>query len=422
MFSQYLKLSRTVHILCVGALINRAGTFLVPFLTLYLQDQLDLGVGFATRAMGMFGMGALLAYIIGGQLADQLGRRIVMLISLFGAAAMLLVFGHLESRWAIMVALAAFAFVSEMYRPAASAMIADVTDPEQRTHAFGLMYVAINLGFVVATSVGGVLAEYSFQWLFWGDALTAFAFGFLILLTIRETLPTQRPNSPDTNGASGDGVDADDASKPVSMREAAAHILTNWTFIACWMATFCVATAYVQAFSTFPLYLSEKGFGPSTYGRLIALNGLLIVVFQLPITAVVSRFHRGTMIAMSAVAVAVGFGLTGQAVMVWHFALTIVLWTFGEMMHAPLMPAIVSDLAPANLRARYMGVFSVCFSCAMMIGAPLGGIVLERWGGSWLWSGSLFVGLLGAVLYLIVRNRLAVQETTTTESGEPTVG
>ena len=146
MIKQYLNLPRAIHILCVGAFINRAGTFLVPFLTLYLQEDLELGIGFATRAMGAYGFGSIAAFLVGGHLADSMGRRTVMLISLFGAAAILLVFGSLRSPWAITLALVCFAMVAEMYRPAASAMIADLVPPDHRAHAFSLMYVSINLG------------------------------------------------------------------------------------------------------------------------------------------------------------------------------------------------------------------------------------------------------------------------------------
>jgi predicted MFS family arabinose efflux permease len=422
MFSQFLKLSRTVHILCLGAFVNRAGTFLVPFLTLYLQKELGFDVKFATRAMGVFGVGTLLAYITGGQLADQIGRRVVMLVSLFSTAAILLVFGSLESGWTIMGVIFLFSFASEMYRPACSAMIADVTGPEQRTHAFGLMYVAINLGFAAATFVGGILAEYSFQLLFWGDALTAFIFAVIVLFTIRETLPLLKIDGAATDGVLPRKAEANGESNHVSILEAAKHILTNWTFIAVWFGGFCVAVTYIQAFTTFPLYLDALGIGAKPYGRLIALNGILIVVLQLPVTMAIIRYHRGTMMVISAVIVAVGFGLTGLAESRWHFALTIVVWTFGEIMHAPLLPAIVSDLAPANLRGRYMGVFTVCFACAMAVGAPLGGFVLDRWGGFGLWGGSLFVALLGAMLFAVVHSRIAVVPAAEAPEGEPLAG
>ncbi|MGD2109012.1 MAG: MFS transporter [Phycisphaerae bacterium] len=411
MIAQFLNLSRTVHLLCLGAFINRAGTFIAPFLTLYLEDELELGVGFATRAMGVYGVGALLAYFTGGQLADQIGRRIVMLVSLVGTAAILLLFAHLRSGWSILGALLAFSFIAEMYRPACSAMIADVTGPEQRTHAFGLMYVAINLGFAVATSVGGFLAQYSYEWLFWGDALTAFLFAVLIFVTIKETLPSRRRSRDGVDRWTPDDAVCDDVEASAPMREAAAHILSNGTFLACWVAAFFVAASYVQALSTFPLYLNQLGFGAKEYGRLIALNGVLIVIFQLPVTMIVAKYHRGTMVIASAVIVGVGFGLTGLATTGWHFALTIVVWTFGEIMHAPLMPAIVADLSPSNMRGRYMGVFTVCFSCSMMVGAPLGGVVLDKLGGGWLWGGTLMIGLVSASVFAAVRRQIAVPTT-----------
>ncbi len=183
MLKQYLTLPRAIHILCVGAFINRAGAFLAPFLTLYLQKKLDLGTEFATQAMGIYGVGAMAAFAVGGHLADRLGRRTVMLISLLGSGSILMVFGRLSSPWAILAALLLFALVAEMYRPAASAMIADLVAPDRRPEAFGLMYVSINLGFAVAASVGGVLARYSFRLLFWGDALTAFVYAGIIFLT-----------------------------------------------------------------------------------------------------------------------------------------------------------------------------------------------------------------------------------------------
>src|SRR5258705_2780634 len=97
MLKPYLALPRAIHVLCLGTLVNRAGTFLVPFLTLYLTSSLGLGAAFSTRAMGVFGLGGILASITGGQLADRLGRRRVMLASLLGASTILLFFGRLTS-------------------------------------------------------------------------------------------------------------------------------------------------------------------------------------------------------------------------------------------------------------------------------------------------------------------------------------
>ena len=405
MLKQYLGLPRAVHVLCVGAFINRAGAFLAPFLTLYLQDKLNLGTEFATRAMGVYGFGAIAAFLAGGHFADRFGRRTVMLISLLGAALILLIFGSLTSPWAIIAALLVFAFVAEMYRPAASAMIADLVGPARRSQAFGLMYVSTNLGFAVAASAGGILARYSFQWLFFGDALTAFVYAAIIFLTIRETMPRRADQDVVPTEETG-SVTGPSPGKDMGLYEALKHILTDWTFLVFWLGSFFLAAMFMQILSTFPLYLNRLGMGPDTYGRVIALNGLMIVFLQLPTTSIVARFHRGVMVTMSAIIMAFGFGLIVTATTAWQLATTVAIQTVGEMMHAPLSSAIVSDLAPAHLRARYMGVYAICFSAAMMVGAPVGGMILARLGGNYVWGGSAAVGMVAALAFWCVRNRV----------------
>ena len=411
MLKQYLSLSRTVHVLCLGALVNRAGAFLVPFLTLYLRESLGLGVGFATMAMGVFGVGALVASLVGGYLADRIGRKPVMLISLFGAAGMLVVFGMLTTPKMIIAGVFAFSVLSEMYRPAASAMIADVTDSHERTRAFSLMYVAINLGFAVAASVGGFVAEISFQWLFWGDALTAAVYGLLILILIVESMPSHVHESKKTISTNEPEVDSSDApadSAPVDASLAAAvrHLIRDRVFLMFCVATFVLSVMYMQSISTFPIFLSERGIGARTYGLIMALNGALIVFLQLPLTSFVTRFHRGWMMALSAIIVGSGFALFGVASAPWHFALAVVVWTMGEMIGFPLSSAIVSDLAPQQFRARYMGVFMMSFSSSMIVGAPLGGLVLRQLGGATLWGLCGLLGIAAALVHVALRRRL----------------
>ena len=401
MWKRYLELPRSVHILCLGTFINRAGTMIIPFLALYLKNQLDLSVEFATQAMGAYGLGAVGAVLVGGHLADAIGRRTIMLAALFGGAAILILFSMVTEPWAIIVCTIAFAFVAEMYRPAASAMIADLVAPEHRPHAYGLMYVAINLGFSVAPVAGGLLARYAFKWLFWADALTAICYGTIILLTIKETLPA-RGSSEDSEENRRDATSAMDAFK---------HIVTDRAFMIFCLATLLLGSVYMQSVSTFPLYLGETfGIDAFTYGRIIAVNGCMIAFLQIPFTSLVSRFNRATMICLAAAVTGVGFVLMGVAETAWQFAGAVAIWTCGEMMAAPLAPTVVSDLAPVHLRARYMGVFSVGFSAATMIGVPLGGIVLARFGGGYLWVWAFDVTLVAALLYMSIHRHIEPPE------------
>jgi MFS family permease len=417
MLKSYLNLPRTVYIMCIGTFINRIGTLLVPFLTLYVRDSLNLSVGFATLAMGAFGLGSFFASIVGGHLADRIGRRPVLLISLFGGATILVGYSFVTTPWMVLVVMTLFGAVSDMYRPAAMAVLADVCEPEQRTHAFGLVYFSINLGFAIGPVMGGYLVKYSFQWLFWIDATTAALYGVVILLAIKETLPSRAAKlKADTqDGASEGETDSPTTAsdeEDIPFFKALGQIVHDKTFMTFCIATFLTATVFMQSMSTFPLYLDSLGIGAVSYGKIIALNSLMIVLFQLPLTNIISRYHRGTMLVIASLITAVGFGLQGFALLPWHFALAVAVWTFGEITAAPLTNSITADLAPVRLRARYMGMLGLCISGSLMIGAPLGGLVLEKFGGRTLWTGCFTLAILATFLQLSVRKKLGRQSKT----------
>lgn len=391
MLEPYFKLPRQIYVLCLGTFINRAGMFLVPFLTFYLTSRLHLSAEFATSAMGLYGLGGIVAALTGGTLADRIGRRTVMLISLLGGAAVLLLFVRLESPPAILAAVLAIALLGEMYRPAAGAMIADLVPAEQRPKAYGLMYLTINLGMTVSPILGGFIAQRSFHVLFWVDAATSAAYAVLLWAAVRETL---RPR-----GAAAGGVHAE---PHAPLGTVARQIAGHGTFLAFCLATHCVSIAYMQSHTSLPLYMQGLGFGPQQYGWVVAVNAAMIVCLQLPFTHWIGRFSRESLLVASALFTAVGFGLTAFAVTVPALAATVVVWTIGEMIQSPYLQTVVADLAPADMRGSYMGMMTFSFSSALMIGSPLGGLVLSRLGGSALWIGSFAVALAGAALFAAI--------------------
>ncbi len=423
MLKNYIGLPRGVYILCAGSFINRAGSFFITFLMIYLVKRLGYSEVAATRAMGVFGLGAMMAALIGGHLADLIGRKTVMLMGLVGSAGMMVAFSFVRTYPVIVGALLFLALLADMYRPAASAMIADLVEPARRPHAYGLMYVSINLGFAVAPVVGGFLVAYSFKLLFWLDAVTSLAYALIILMTIRETLPARRGPSP-ANGADGaDGADGgekvrEESVVEVSVRagEAARIILGDRVFLAFCFATLLVAMVYQQATSTLPLYLQNIGIDAQHYGRIIAVNGILIVCFQIPITSLIHRRDRFRVLGLSAFIVALGFGYYAIARTPMAFTIGVVIWTIGEMLQSPVVPSVVTDLAPVRVRARYFGLLSMCFSGGNMIAAPIGGEILAHLGGRRLWILCLFVSLAAALIYASLR-RAALERTRPAAAG-----
>jgi MFS family permease len=267
-------------------------------------------------------------------------------------------------------------------------MIADLVEPERRPAAFALMYVAVNMGFAIAPVIGGLLAATSFRWLCWVDGLTNAAYALLLLVLVRET----RTVAGAARATDGDRVGTGEALRVISR---------DGTMLAFCAGIVLVGLSFMQIASTFPLYLGQLGIDAKQYGRIIAVNGLMITVLQLPFTSLVSRWRRDLVLIASGVVLGVGFFLNAFAQTPWQFTAVVVVWTLGEMLNAVFAPTIVSDLAPPALRGRYMGVFTMCYSSAAMFGAPLGGLVLARGGGLALWTAVLLMGL-GAAAFSAV--------------------
>ncbi len=430
----YLQLPRAVHILCVGSFINRAGAFVMLFLTIYVSEVLGLGKTFASYCIGAFGLGAVISSFVGGQLADQFGRRVTLLFALFGGATALILLSVITNGWLFMATMFCFALIVEMYRPATSAMISDLTTPTQRPHAFGLMYIAINLGFAVAPPIGGLLAERSFQWLFWGDAVTTATYGLVILLFISESRPRLQRNlisSAATGDSSGNPYEpalaeiaALDASErasevalnaasaaslettsDVSFRDAMKHIGRDGLFLTYCFCSLLSSIVFMQAFVTLPLFLTGMGFTKSQFGSMICVNGILIVLFQLPLTHFLQRYSRTRIVVAGEILLAVGFGLTAFANTAAFIVSTIAIWTIGEIFQAPYKSAIVAEMAPVELRARYMGVFNLSHSLSLMLGAPLGGRILDAFGPEVLWPGCAALLSLTTISYGLLLQR-----------------
>ena len=152
--------------------------------------------------------------------------------------------------------------------------------------------------------------------------------------------------------------------------------------------------------------MHQLGIGEKTYGRIIAVNGIMIVALQLPMTAIVSRLQRSRALCMSAILVGTGFGLNAVAGSWLGLVGAVAVWTLGEIMQSPLIGPIVADLAPVPMRARYMAFSGVAFSMAAAVGSALGGHFLAGYGRQLFWPGVALVAYLGAMLLLTLGRRL----------------
>ncbi|PAY18583.1 hypothetical protein CKO51_15505 [Rhodopirellula sp. SM50] len=137
-------------------------------------------------------------------------------------------------------------------------------------------------------------------------------------------------------------------------------------------------------------------------GSLMSVNGLLIVVLQLPLIHWLSRFNAMTIVLIGGVLISIGFGLTAAGTGLVFVGACIAIWTLGEILQAPFKQAIVTDMAPDELRGSYLGLFTMCYASALTIGAPIGGTVLYRFGPTMLWMGTFLVAMIAVAVYVAI--------------------
>jgi MFS family permease len=377
------SLPATYWYLWLGTLLNKIGWLVVPFLTIYLTEVRHLPVSQATLSAALVGLGSLLFSPVGGLFADQFGRRKTLLLSLSLTAVATLVLGLVHEFWLISVIAFLLGGFSALYAPAASAMIADVVEQPERGHAYGLQYWATNVGMALAPLLAGVIASQSSLALFLIDALTTAIFGVLVWLRVPETRPRM--------------------SDPPSKE----HVRHNWKgvrgeplFLVLTLLSFGFACIWFQGYATLPLDMRAHGLTTTQYGLAIALNGLVVVALSLPISALVTRLPRSYVLAGATLLLGIGFGLTALVSTLPLYALTVAIWTFGEIAAVPLMTTIVADLSPSHLRGRFQGVYGVAWGLASFLGPTLGGIIVEHMGTRVLWLGCFLLALLLTLSYL----------------------
>ena len=372
-------LPRSFWFLWSGTLVNRLGSFVTPFLTLYLTGARDISVQQAGIVLSLLGLGSAIGQPVGGVLADRIGRRRTMVLGLTSSAATLLVLGAATGFVAVAAAAFAYGLCLDLFRPAVQAAVADLVPDADRPRAFALQFWAINLGFSIATPLGGFLAARGYWLLFVLDALTCVAFAVLILRGVPETRPL-------VTGVAG------------RLRD----VLADRLMLALVVCMVAVGVVYLQAFVTLPLAFRRDDLGPGAYGLAVGINGVLIVVLQPLLLTVLGRRRRGPLLLAAMWIQGAGFGLTAFADSMPMHLVAITVWTLGEILQAGLLGALVATLAPPHLRGRYMGLFGFSFGAAAFLAPVVGTQVLERAGEGALWGGAFALCAAAGVGLLLV--------------------
>jgi MFS family permease len=368
---------RPVWILFAGTFLNKFGSFVVPFLALYMTRQ-----GFSTWdagvALGAYGVGSLLACVGGGYLADTFGRRKTIVLSMFSAGAAMLALSQAGGFLPIIVLTLFTGLAAELYRPASSALLTDLVPAGQRVTAFSAYRMAFNAGWAFGPATAGFLAGYSFFWLFVGDAFTSILFGVVALFCLPRDLRS--------------------ATSRIAWGEMVRTLRRDRAFLRAMAAGGAIGLVFLQMASTYGLYVTSLGYSDKVYGALLSLNGVLVVCCELPITSWTRRFPARRVMSLGYFLVGAGFASNAFASTLPTLVAAMVVFTIGEMILIPVASAYVADLAPAHLRGSYLGVWGLTSAVALIFGPSLG-MMLFKISPTAVW---LTCGALGAIAAWVI--------------------
>ncbi|WP_344655522.1 MFS transporter [Catenulispora subtropica] len=383
----------------VSTLVVRTGAFVAPFLSYYLTRSLGHSAAFAGFVAALNAVGAAVSAVVGGVLADRVGRRVTLLGALAASVVTLVALGVVHSVTLIAVLAFLAGLANNATRPATGAIIADVVPSADRGRAYALNYWAINLGFAIAMFAAGAVAAHSYTLLFVGDAIANLACAVVVFFKVPETRPTAHlaaaSGTPADDGPAGTGTLAD--------------VFRDRIFLGFLGAVLVGAIIYSQSATVQPIMMGDDGLSPGAYGVVAALNGILIGVLQLPLTTWARRFSDGSVLAVSSFLMGAGFAVPLLVSSIGHamgvYAASVVVWTFAEIGTTPPQMALGADLAPAHLRGRYQGMSTLVWSIAGVVGPLVGGWALSDVGRSAVPWASLVLGVAGVPAWLLIGRR-----------------
>lgn len=371
-----------VWYLSLVLLINRSGAMVIPFLTVYLTSQRGFTYADAGWIMSSFGVGSVVGSYVGGWITDRFGFYRVQQWTLIGGGFLFWVLGQQSTFWEMSISIFILSTVLDAFRPANQAALAFYSNPENRARAYGLLRLAVNLGFSMGPVLGGLLiASLGYEWLFIVNGLSCLGAALAFRLLLPPGRLAEGEPQPDEvqNGPSA---------------------YANGPFLAFIFFLALGAVAFMQFFSSLPVYLKEElGYAESQIGLLVTLNGLMIVAMEMPLVHKLGQRFRSLGIIMAGyLFLSAGFFVLQGAIWLPIFAIVfMILITIGEMLSMPFASTFTAEIAPVSRRGEYMGLQSIGWAVAFIVAPSLGLQWAERFGFTSLWFLATALSFIAAI-------------------------
>lgn len=393
----YSGLPRQVWELAGVQFINRAGSMVIVYLMLYLTQDIGISVSAAGLIISIYGIGGIIGTMLGGFLTDEIGPMRVQLFSLAGAGLLFISLSFVSNVWGITVLVFLLAIIAESFRPANSTAAADVSPPHLRARAFALLRLAINLGFAIGPVVGGILARVNYTLLFWVDGLTCLAAAGYLYFIYKHDLAQIKHILKDE-------------------KKAAKLPWTDGIYMMVLFFLWITGMIFFQIFNSWTLDLKENyGFLENQIGPLMAINAVVIILFEMPLVHKLEKYNPIRIIGFGAFLIAFGVSLLPFGSTYLWVGGTVVVWTIGEMLCFPLVVAFIANRSSDANRGKYLGMFNTTFSMSMVVSPSLGAWVYETYGPTTLWHSIGLAGILMIIGFTVINQLLNREKLLQTE-------
>ncbi|HBX69270.1 MAG TPA: hypothetical protein DEH25_07775 [Chloroflexi bacterium] len=380
-----------------GMLLSTMGTSMIwPFLMIYVSSKLDQPLVVAASLFSINSLVSLGAAFIAGPIADRVGRKGVLVVSLIGNGMIYLLMGQASSVLHFAVLMFFWGIFNPLYRVGGDAMVADLVEPRQRPDAYALLRMSNNAGIAIGPAIGGFIATSSYSIAFICAAAGLTGYGLLLLFFAHETLP------------------ASPADRPKSRQpfEGYGTVFHDKQFITAVIAFTFAQMASVSVWVLMSVYAKTNyGLPESRYGLIAATNAIMVIFFQLAVTQRTKRHSPLLVMAGGTAIYAVASGSVSFPTGFWGFWICMVVMTIGELMLVPTSSTYAANLAPADMRGRYMSIYSLSWGIASGIASPLGGFLNDAINPQAIWYGAATMGSIGMVIFLMLWRKQPRAET-----------
>lgn len=392
-------LSREVWWLALITLINRAGTMVIPFLSLYLKQDLGFTLSDVGWIMSCFGLGSVTGSWLGGKFTDKIGYYKVMVFSLISTGILFIALQLLNTFLGICIGIFLVMLVADSFRPAMFVALSAYSKPENKTRSVTLIRLAINLGFSAGPALGGlIITAFSYNGLFWVDGITCILAAFVLLQVL--------------NPKKARVLDIVENTDPVSA-------YGDRSFFIFLFAMVLFGVVFLQYFSTMPIYYREAhGLTELEIGLLLGLNGFLIFILEMPLI----KWLENTKYSYTSLMM-IGAVLTGISFLVLNFTgwggiliIGIIFMTVGEMIVFPFSNAFAIRRAKKGNQGEYMALYSISFSVGHIFGHNSGLQMVEHIGFDQTWF--VITLLAGLCVFLLLYLKKSLKLRTLFNEGE----